>query len=136
MVSMYVFIGGALGALLRFLILRSFVGYPLNVLGVFLNNMIGCFLIGFISYLAIKKYNFFDDKFKKLLTVGFAGGFTTFSAFTQPVLEMFFKHHYVFAVLNLFASVISGLIFVSLGINCAYYLIVFLIRTRKLCRRN
>ena len=131
-----IFMGGALGALLRYLILLMFGDYPANVIGVFLTNMLGCFVIGFVTYLAIKKHNFFGENVKKFLITGFAGGFTTFSAFTHPVLEMFLRHHYVYACLNKFFSVIVGLIFVSWGMNCAYYTISYLIRSGKIVYRQ
>ena len=128
----YVFIGGAFGALLRYLILGMFRGYPVNVVGVFLVNTLGCFIIGFVSYLAIKKHHLISKNMNKMLTVGFAGGFTTFSAFSHPALELFLRHHYMYALLNMFLSVIIGLIFVSWGMNCGYYLMNWLIRTRRI----
>ena len=127
-----VFIGGSLGALIRYLILKYFNGYPANVAGIFLINIIGCFIIGFVSYLSIKKYQLINDRMKIFFTVGFAGGFTTFSAFTQPSLEMFIRHHYHYAVLNMFLSVIIGLIFVSWGMNCGYYLMNYLIKFKHI----
>lgn len=132
-----VFIGGALGALLRYIILSEFIKYPANIIGVFLVNIIGCFIIGFVSYLAIKRYNIISPNMNKFLTVGFAGGFTTFSAFSHPVIEMFFRHHYMYAFLNMFLSVVIGLIAVSWGMNCGYYLMNYLIRSKRLkLRRN
>lgn len=127
----YVFLGGALGALLRYLSLAMFRTYPSDAIGVFLVNMLGCFIIGFVTYLAIKRHHILSDNMKKFFTVGFAGGFTTFSAFTHPVLEMFLRHHYMYAALNMFLSVILGLIFVSWGMNCGYYLMCWLIRSKK-----
>ncbi len=131
MAIIYIFLGGALGALLRYLSLLMFNSYPSDVIGVFLINMIGCFIIGFVSYIAIKRHNVLSDNMKKFFTVGFAGGFTTFSAFTHPVLEMFLRHHYMYAILNMFFSVIIGLVFVSWGMNCGYYLMSYLIRSKK-----
>ena len=134
--TLFVFIGGAVGALLRYCILSLFKGYPVDVIGVFLVNITGCFIIGFVSYLAIKKHNIISKNMNKMLTVGFAGGFTTFSAFTHPVLEMFLRHHYMYALLNMFLSVIIGLIFVSWGMNCGYYLMNYLIRSRVFSYRQ
>ncbi len=134
--SIFVFIGGALGALFRYLILSMFKEYPADVIGVFLVNILGCFLIGFVSYIAIKKYNIISPNMNKLLVTGFAGGFTTFSAFSHPVLEMFLRHHYMYATLNMFFSVIAGLIFVSWGMNCGYYLMNRLIRSKRLTYRQ
>jgi len=132
----YVFAGGALGALIRYLILLLFKPYPLNVIGVFAVNVIGCFILGFIAYIAIKKYNLLSDNMNKFLSVGFAGGFTTFSAFSHPAIEMFLKHHYMYAFLNMFLSVIIGLIFVSWGMNCGYSLLNYMIRSKKLKLRQ
>lgn len=129
---LYIFAGGALGALLRYLLLIEFDHYPMNAVGVFMVNMLGCFIMGLISYLAVKRFNLFNNKMKDCLIVGFAGGFTTFSAFTHPVLEMLFMHHYLYVVLNLFLSVILGLIFVSWGMNFGYYVMAYMIRSRKL----
>lgn len=132
MTILYIFIGGALGALLRYIILTLFKSYPADVVGVFLINIIGCFIIGFVTYLAVKRHHLISENINKFLTVGFAGGFTTFSAFSHPTLEMFFQHHYMHAVLNMFLSVIVGLIFVSWGMNCGYYLMNWLIRSKRL----
>ncbi len=123
-----VFIGGTIGALLRHIILCFFKFYPWNIVGVFLINILGCFFIGFISYLSIKKYKLIDKKLKNLLSVGFAGGFTTFSAFCYPMIDLFAKNQYFFVLLIIFFSIIIGLIFVSWGMNCGYYLMNFLIR--------
>ena len=127
-----IFLGGAVGALLRYSILSGLNSYPINVIGVMAVNFLGCFFIGLVSYIAIKKYNLISDKLNKFLTVGFAGGFTTFSAFSQPVLEMLIKHHYMYATLNMFISVIGGLILVAWGMNCGYYIMNYLIKTKRL----
>ena len=128
----YIFLGGALGAVLRYLILLCFKVYPADVIGVFGVNMLGCFILGFFSYIGIKRNNILGDDLKKFFTVGFAGGFTTFSAFSHPVLEMFLMHHYLYAFLNMFISVIAGLISVSWGMNCGYYAMLYLIRTKRI----
>ncbi|MBO6272061.1 CrcB family protein [bacterium] len=127
-----IFMGGAIGAFLRYIILSMFKYYPINVIGVFLVNMTGCFIIGFVTYIAIKKHHLINEYIKKLLIVGFAGGFTTFSAFSHPVIEMFFRHHYVYVFFNMFLSVIIGLIFVSWGMNCGYYFMHYLIKTKRI----
>ena len=133
---LYVFIGGAFGAVLRYLFLQLFKYQSAHIIGIFLINITGCFVIGVVSYLAVKRYNLISDNVNKLLTVGFAGGFTTFSAFTQPSLMMFLSHHYMHVFLNMFLSVIFGLIFVAWGMNCGYYLMNYLIRTKRLKLRH
>lgn len=134
--TLFVFAGGALGALFRYLILLFFKSYPINVFGVFLVNMLGCFILGFVSYIAIKRYHLLDDNMKNFLIIGFAGGFTTFSAFTHPVLEMLFMKHYIYVFLNLALSVVMGLFFVSWGMNLGYLVMTRLIKSRKLYYRR
>lgn len=133
---LYIFLGGALGALLRHLILLFFKEYPANVVGVFLVNILACFIIGFVSYLAIKRHHLISEDMRKLWTIGFAGGFSTFSAFSHPVIEMLLNHHYSYVFVNMFLSVTVGLIFVSWGMNCGYYLMNWLIRSRILRYRQ
>lgn len=123
-----VFIGGTFGALLRYIILSFFRFHPWNIIGIFLINMLGCFVIGIVSYLSIKKYKLINENAKKMLSVGFAGGFTTFSAFCYPLLDMIGKNQYHYVFLIIFLNVIIGLIFVSWGMNCGYYLMNYLIR--------
>ena len=65
-----IFAGGALGALIRYSILLFFNPYPINVVGVFIVNLTGCFLIGFFTYLAVKRYNILSKNLKNFLIVG------------------------------------------------------------------
>ena len=76
-----IFIGGGLGAIIRYLfstLLSSKYLYYLNgiPLGTLLVNLIGCFLLGIIS--GAMPVN---TTLKLALTTGFMGGLTTFSTF-------------------------------------------------------
>jgi len=79
--------GGALGAIARYLINEILTKYLPSSFptGIFLVNIIGCFLIGyFINNLIIAKdHNYY------FFIVGFLGSFTTMSAFTYQSIEMF-----------------------------------------------
>ncbi len=76
--------GSFLGGICRYLISRAVQnifhhGFPLGTMAV---NIAGCFLIGII-YGMSEKHGIPGDNMKLFLTVGFCGGFTTFSTFVQ-----------------------------------------------------
>ena len=81
--------GGFLGTVSRFLTSRWVAVYfPSSFpFGTFAVNVIGCFLIGLI-YGISEKGNFINSEWRLFLTVGFCGGFTTFSAFAAENMAM------------------------------------------------
>jgi len=86
----YVFIGGGLGSLARFKLgkwLNAFhnANFPL---GTFAINIIACFIMGFIIGLADHK-QLLSPASRLFWTVGFCGGFSTFSAFSSETLTLF-----------------------------------------------
>lgn len=79
-----VFIGGGLGSVLRYSVGRwigAFHNYNFP-LGTLLVNIVACFFLGFIIGLADHK-EIFTPAARLFWTVGFCGGFSTFSAFSQ-----------------------------------------------------
>ena len=82
----FIGIGGALGAVTRYLINEFFiknitVDYPFGILFI---NVLGCFFIGY--YLGAS--TLFKDEQYYLFVVGFLGSFTTMSAFTYQTINM------------------------------------------------
>ena len=72
---LYVGLGGALGAILRY----SFSFLPISSNKTIFINIIGAIVIGFVSFLV--KYKSLDHRLVLFLTTGLCGGFTTFSTF-------------------------------------------------------
>ncbi len=110
----YVFIGGGLGSVLRFLIsnysqrLWTVNSFPL---GTFLVNIIGCFLIGWFSSYFLKN----DSGLRLLLIAGFCGGFTTFSTFSAENYLLWQNGSYGMLILYTLMSVVLGLAAVFAG---------------------
>ena len=75
--ALLVFVGGGLGALLRYLLGLIAPG-PLTTLAI---NVVGCFLIGLLVLMPAGNMRLF-------LAVGLLGGFTTFSAFSLDALRL------------------------------------------------
>lgn len=112
----YIFIGGGLGSVLRFLIsnytqkLWTINAFPM---GTFLVNLLGCFLIGVFSAYFVK----LDSQLKFLMLAGFSGGFTTFSAFALENYSLWQEGNYAILALYVALSVILGVFFVYLGLK-------------------
>lgn len=84
-----IFIGGGLGAFLRYLAGSAFSKVsPFFPAGTLFVNILGSFIIGLGYVLFLEKVNA-PDEFKLFLTVGFCGGLTTFSTFSLDVWNFF-----------------------------------------------
>ena len=100
--------GAAVGGILRYLFsiwLKPEVSiFPWATL---LVNLLGSFILGLIiSYFS---KNEGSTPVKLMLTTGFCGGFTTFSAFSMELVLMLQKSEYLPAGLYILASIIGGL---------------------------
>jgi CrcB protein len=112
---LYVFLGGGLGSLFRFLISKfissSKNGFPWSTL---LANYVGCLLIGVLLGWAIKNNTTRSDLYL-LLVIGFCGGLTTFSTFSLEGLSFLKSGDYTSFISYSIASVLGGIAFVGLG---------------------
>jgi fluoride exporter len=109
-------IGGASGALLRFIC----VAYLEHVLGkdfpygTAFVNIIGSLLIG-IAFHSIQIMSL-DNTIKLLIITGFLGGFTTFSSFSLDTVLLFENARYLKGVLNIFLNISTCIIMTFIGI--------------------
>ena len=120
-----VFLGGGVGAVCRYLVTTA-VGtrFGLNFpLGTFAVNIFGSFLMGFIMgmllFTAKEWGQIVSEKIRLLLTVGFLGGFTTFSSFSLETLTLIEGGSNFLAIMNVLLSVMLGLLSAWLGVSLA-----------------
>ena len=118
----WVGLGSALGGMARHWIAlialkRYGPDFPWGTLAV---NVLGSFVIGLISILAIQgRGPFVSLSVQRFFLVGLLGGFTTFSSFRLQTLQLFEKGQNISATLNIVGSLASCLIAVWLGVRVA-----------------
>ena len=118
----YVAIGGALGSVSRYLLgswTQTFsknIDFPYGTLAV---NLIGCFVIGFLSQL-VEARGAFTPESRAFIFIGLLGGFTTFSSFGNDTINLLRAGETFNALANVGANVILGLALVWFGRTTAY----------------
>jgi len=108
--------GGFIGSVARFLgsryITENFLSsFPFGTMTV---NIIGCFLIG-LFYGMSERGSLMSEEWRVFLTVGFCGGFTTFSSFASENLTLLRDGAFVYFLLYTGLSVFLGLAATFLG---------------------
>lgn len=116
-------IGSFFGGGLRYWISKmvqscSLIAFPFGTMTV---NVLGCFIIGFLSGISWNGGGWMNPSTKLLLTTGFCGGFTTFSTFMNEGSSLMKDEQYLYMMLNLFGSLILGLIAVMAGHQLAKF---------------
>ncbi|MCW8860569.1 MAG: fluoride efflux transporter CrcB [Deltaproteobacteria bacterium] len=120
---LYIGIFGGLGCVARYLA----SGWTYQLLGrslpygTLLVNVLGSFLLGVLMTLGLRS-TLFSPELRLGLTVGFMGGFTTFSTFSYETLRLLEEGSLWQAGINIFLNVALCLIFALLGVLVARYL--------------
>jgi CrcB protein len=115
-----VFVGGGLGSVARYLIFRWVTGlHQLNFpFGTLVVNIGACFVLGIVVGLADHK-QFLSSDARIFWSLGFCGGFSTFSTFSAETLGLFQQPAVMNGVVYILASVVLCLIATIAGIAIA-----------------
>jgi len=109
--------GGAVGSVARFVLgswAQQWSNRPDFPVGTLVVNVLGCFMIGILSELADAR-SLITPEARALLVVGFLGGLTTFSSFSNETLNLIRDGEHGLASLNLMLQLGLGLAAVWLG---------------------
>lgn len=115
-------IGGFIGSTLRYAAtgyvqqLSGSIHFPHGTLAV---NIIGCFLIGFLSQLT-ESHDLFTAESRTFVFIGILGGFTTFSAFGNETMNLWREGQNSFGLANIAAHLVLGLGAVWIGRALAF----------------
>ncbi|AMQ05433.1 CrcB family protein [Sporosarcina sp. FSL K6-1540] len=113
---LWIGLAGAAGAIIRVAIghvVSNDSGFPFSTLGV---NIVGTFLLCFIVAGAFRKLAA-DKQLQDIVTSGFLGSFTTFSALSMETVLLMEKDQILLAGLYIILSIIGGLTAGALGFH-------------------
>ena len=108
-------IGSGLGGVLRYLVpcwIGAAKGFPWATLTV---NVVGSLLIGLLSGLLARHGGSSAESIRAFAVVGFCGGFTTFSTFSNETFRLIESSQWPSAVAYVSLSILAGLAAVFLG---------------------
>ena len=108
-------IGSGLGGMLRYLVpcwIGVAKGFPWATLTV---NVVGSLLIGLLSGLLARHGGSSAESIRCFAVVGFCGGFTTFSTFSNETFRLIESSQWLSAAGYVGISVVAGLVAVFVG---------------------
>lgn len=120
MLYVAIVLAGGTGALMRYLLGRATVnlGWSALPFGTLIANLLGCFLIGYLSWALVHRWQVSHETQVVVLT-GFLGGFTTFSAFSLETVAMFEQGSGLRAVTYISVKVILCILMCLFGLFLA-----------------
>ncbi|PLX76389.1 MAG: fluoride efflux transporter CrcB [Desulfuromonas sp.] len=116
----YIGLFGALGCISRYLVsgwTYNMVGRSLPY-GTLMVNIVGSFLLGLLMEGSLRS-TLLSPEVRLGITVGFMGGFTTFSTFSYETVRLLEDGSLMQAGANILLNVVACLMFAALGIYLA-----------------
>ena len=115
-------IGGFIGSVFRYLIsgfIQNISGSISFAFGTLVVNTIGCFIIGFLTYL-IEARSMLTNEMRVFLLIGILGAFTTFSTFGNETYNHIVESKFHLVLINIGAHIFLGLSAVYFGRLISY----------------
>ncbi|GEM46126.1 fluoride efflux transporter CrcB [Deinococcus cellulosilyticus] len=117
MVYLGIMFGGALGALLRYLLNSAIQSQPwvggTFPLGILVINVLGSFLLAVVTTLSLQ--GLVSDTVRQAIGTGFVGAFTTFSTFEWDTDQLIRSGRLLPAALYVLGNLVLGFLAVQLG---------------------
>ena len=112
----FVFIGGGLGSICRFMI-AQWMPWKIGTIpwGTFTTNLFSCILIGVLLGMQIKSG--LSNEMKWLFSIGFCGGFSTFSTFTKEIYQLIEVGYWTTALVYILISILLCIVGVFTGLK-------------------
>ncbi len=122
----FIAIGGAIGALLRYMIsgmTYRYLGgsFPWGTLSV---NLIGAFIIGFLW--GLSEITIVSSDFRSFVFIGIIGSFTTFSTYSLETFNLFRDAEIKLVLANVLITNVLGIALVLFGFIASRYLTIFI----------
>lgn len=102
-----VFVGGGLGSLARYGTGKAFMKWSsVFPFGTLTANILACMILGFFTGWAALKPVDSVTAYRAFIAVGFCGGFSTFSSFSNETIQLILTNRFADACVNMIANMV------------------------------
>ncbi len=111
-----VFVGGGIGATIRYLLTYSSQSlFDKSIYATLIINLLGCLVMGCMFGITSSRIQDFNPVWKLFITVGFLGGLTTLSTFSLEGFQMLKDGQVIYGLLYIVGTTIFSVLLTYLG---------------------